>query len=193
MTEAENINAAEAIPDGEASEPMPAEAEAKTEAKTEAETKKEAPEPAEALPPEVKAGEAPTAPPAPEPSPKSDPVGLVDEFRRLERISEEYSGFKALFPDMKISELPEEVEKSIGEGVPLDAACALYRLKREVAGKRAASVNESNRELSPGAVKKAPVNYLTIDEIGAMSRGEVRKNLGFILKSLENQNKNRKE
>lgn len=154
---------------------------------TEEETDTEAAEPA--ADPSPDAGVTPS----PEPSPKSAPVSLVDEFRRLERINEEYSSFRSLFPDMKLSELPDEVEKSISAGVPLDAACALHRVRREAAEKKASAVNESNKKLSSGAVRSSAINYLTIEEIGAMSQGEVRKNLGFILRSLEKQNKNRKE
>ena len=152
----------------------------------------EATEPAAAPAPDAGAEEA-SVTPSPEPSAKSDSGSIVDEFRRLERINEEYSSFRSLFPDMKLSELPDEVEKSISAGVPLDAACALHKLRREAAERLASNVNESNKKLSSGAVRSSSVNYLTIEEIGAMSRGEVRKNLGFIFKSLENQNKNRKE
>lgn len=159
---------------------------------TEEETDTEAAEPAAAPSPDAGAEEAAVTP-SPEPSPKSAPVSLVDEFRRLERINEEYLSFRSLFPDMKLSELPDEVEKSISAGVPLDAACALHRVRREAAEKKASAVNESNKKLSSGAVRSSAVNYLTIEEIGAMSQGEVRKNLGFILRSLEKQNKNRKE
>ena len=104
--------------------------------------------------------------------------------------NKEYSQFRELFPDMSISELPDEVLDSVKGGVPLTAACALYKLRRTVAAAKATAVNESNEKLSSGDVKKAPVNYLTIEEIREMSPGEVKNNYTLILESLKNQNIN---
>lgn len=158
------------------------------------------PEDAEPLP--GTGAEASEAPETPEEAPaqnggdtrqvdaKIDSARHIEELRRIEKLNEEYSSFKELFPDIKISELPDEVEKSVSTGVPLDAACALHKVRREAAEKKAAAVNESNRKLSAGAVKKSASNYLTIEEIRAMSPGEVKNNFNLILKSLENQNKN---
>ena len=153
-------------------EPLPAEAEAP-----------ETPSPAFAD--ETTAVES--APDLPE---KSSAEALVDEFRRLEELNKEYSQFRELFPDMSISELPDEVLDSVKGGVPLTAACALYKLRRTVAAAKATAVNESNEKLSSGDVKKAPVNYLTIEEIREMSPGEVKNNYPLILESLKNQNIN---
>ena len=88
----------------------------------------------EPLPSETEAPETPSpafadettavesAPDLPE---KSSAEALVDEFRRLEELNKEYSQFRELFPDMSISELPDEVLDSVKGGVPLTAAFAL--------------------------------------------------------------------
>lgn len=145
---------------------------------------KEAPEAEKA--PEKAPAEAPEAADTPLPDAKCASAERVEELRRIEKLNEEYSNFKELFPDIKISELPDEVEKSVNTGVPLDAACALHKVRREAAEKKAAEVNESNRKLSAGAVRKSTSNYLTIEEISAMSQLEVRKNFDLVLESLQN-------
>ena len=148
------------------------------------------PLPAEAEAPETPSDETTDAESASDLPEKSSAEALVDEFRRLEELNKEYSQFRELFPDMSISELPDEVLDSVKGGVPLTAACALYKLRRTVAAAKATAVNESNEKLSSGDVKKAPVNYLTIEEIREMSPGEVKNNYPLILESLKNQNIN---
>ena len=100
-------------------------------------------------------------------------------------IDREYTEFSALFPDVSVSSLPDEVWQDVAHGASLAAAYALAEKKRAVAHQRASDSNTSNRSRSAGAVQTTQNHEFSPAEVRAMSSQEVRANLPKIMRSMQ--------
>lgn len=139
-------------------------------------------------PAEMPETEVPAEPENPETQKDISRDPLPDNFGLLcaqERAAAEYAEFTSLFPDMKLSELPDSVAESVRAGVPLTAACALYERRRAAELLEASKANEINSGLS-FAVRQdvSQEGWLSPDEVRGMSPSEVRKNYRRILESM---------
>lgn len=90
--------------------------------------------------------------------------------------------FGALYPDVKVSELPREVRES---ELPLAAAYALYEKKNGCLAERAAEINRRNAERSAGGLASFPEIFYSPEEVRRMSQKEVRDNYEGILRSMK--------
>ncbi len=123
---------------------------------------------------------------------ETPPAPLPDDYELLcarERADREYDEFRSLFPEMKLTELPDSVRESVRSGVPLCAACALYELRRARAVEAAAAVNAANSDLSFALEKSSAADgYFSPEEVREMSPSEVRTNYKKIIESMNHWN-----
>ena len=112
---------------------------------------------------------------------------LKAEREREDRFREEAAALGALFPECDAAALPEEVLADYGKGVPLDAAYALWDRKRVMRELAERESDRLNAEASTGEMTGDGQGdgSFTLDEIRRMPRGEVRRCLDRIYRSLE--------
>jgi hypothetical protein len=114
-------------------------------------------------------------------------IAKLEALKQTEaRILAEIGDFVALFPDVPVEELPDEVWESVRAGAPLAASYALYERKRTAKAKRVAAINQKNASRSPGAAGTDTASeYFTPDEVRRMSRAEVHANYSKIKESMK--------
>lgn len=114
-------------------------------------------------------------------------ISKLEALKQTEaRILAEIGDFVALFPDVPVEELPDEVWESVRAGAPLAASYALYERKRAAKAKRIAAINQKNASRSPGAAGTDTASeYFTPDEVRRMSRAEVHANYSKIKESMK--------
>ena len=114
-------------------------------------------------------------------------IAKLEALKQTEaRILAEIGDFVALFPDVPVEELPDEVWESVSAGAPLAASYALYERKRAAKAKRVAAINQKNASRSPGAAGTDTASeYFTPDEVRRMSRAEVHANYSKIKESMK--------
>lgn len=114
-------------------------------------------------------------------------IAKLEALKQTEaRILAEIGDFVALFPDVPVEELPDEVWESVRAGAPLAASYALYERKRAAKAKRVAAINQKNASRSPGAAGTDTASeYFTPDEVRRMSRAEVHANYSKIKESMK--------
>lgn len=114
-------------------------------------------------------------------------IAKLEALKQTEaRILAEIGDFVALFPDVPVEELPDEVWESVRAGAPLAASYALYERKRAAKAKRVAAINQKNASRSPGAAGTDTASeYFTPDEVRRMSRAEVHENYSKIKESMK--------
>lgn len=123
----------------------------------------------------------------------SEIAALKEQIAKLEalkqteaRILAEIGDFVAIFPDVPVEELPDEVWESVRAGAPLAASYALYERKKISEAKRIAAINAKNASRSPGAAGTDTASeYFTPDEVRRMSRAEVHANYPKIKESMK--------
>lgn len=116
---------------------------------------------------------------------KNEVARLRAELEGTRALADEMSEFHALYPDTPLDTLPDEVRASMGNGIPLAAAYALYEKKRAAAQE----VNRRNALLSCGtAGKNTPSEYFSPDEVRSMSQSDVRANYKKIIESMKKWN-----
>ena len=123
----------------------------------------------------------------------SEIAALKEQIAKLEalkqteaRILAEIGDFCALFPDVPVEELPDEVWESVRAGAPLAASYALYERKKCEEVKRIAAINAKNASRSPGAAGTDTASeFFTPDEVRRMSRAEVHANYSKIKESMK--------
>ena len=124
---------------------------------------------------------------------RSEIAALKEQIAKLEalkqteaRILAEIGDFCALFPDVPVEELPDEVWESVRAGAPLAASYALYERKKCEEVKRIAAINAKNASRSPGAAGTDTASeFFTPDEVRRMSRAEVHANYSKIKESMK--------
>lgn len=107
------------------------------------------------------------------------------KLRRLARIDREFEEFSSLYPEVAISEIPEEIWSSVEQGNSLAAAYALAQHRLALQAKQAQQANASNRARSAGAFSNAENLEYSPSEVRAMSAREVRENLPKIMRSMQ--------
>lgn len=114
---------------------------------------------------------------------------LEEKELRKARILAELGEFSELFPQIGINAIPQKVWESVGEGLPLAAAYALYEKRTEAKNALAQTVNQRNAERSSGAVgRDSGREYFSPGEVRKMSSAEVRKNYNIIIESMKKWN-----
>lgn len=118
---------------------------------------------------------------------------LSGELKKREeltrRMEEEIGDFSGLFPDRKISEIPDGVWNDVRSGIPLAAAYSLYEKREEAKARQAGEVNRRNSELSSGSLgSNEPNEYFSPSEVRKMTREEVHANYSGILESMKRWN-----
>ena len=138
-------------------------------------------------------GEAEKTTLAPSEDPSPSPVDALDDGDGKSPVLHEDGGdgrsirrrelneMLELDPDVRLSEIPEEVWES---GLPLAPAYALYCRRRERAATVAETENRRNREKSPGGIAPMAENYFSPDEVRRMTQSEVRLHYDAILHSM---------
>ncbi len=108
-----------------------------------------------------------------------------ERLLRLERIDHDFNEFAQLYPNVAISQLSDEVWRSVEKGNSLAAAYALAERRQALLQKQAQQANESNRARSAGALHNAESLEYSPAEVRAMSAREVRENLPKIMRSMQ--------
>ncbi len=108
---------------------------------------------------------------------------------RQEKIAEQLNEFSALFPEIAVKSIPDEVWDTVKKGNSLTASYALYERKIQEAAKRIEKINSRNAVSSAGiAGKDLPSEYFSPEEVRKMSQSEVRANFAKIKRSMEKWN-----
>ena len=108
---------------------------------------------------------------------------------RQEKITEQLNEFSALFPDIAVKSIPDEVWDTVKKGNSLTASYALYERRIQEAAKRIERINSKNAVSSAGiAGKDLPNEYFSPVEVRKMSQSEVRANFAKIKRSMQKWN-----
>lgn len=112
---------------------------------------------------------------------------LLDQRdREQKRAMEEMAEFSRLFPTTSVAGIPPEVWQEVESGIPLSAAYALYEKRSRIDRLHAEEINRRNARLSAGSAgASTPNEYLTPEEVRAMSPSEVRENFKRIRESMK--------
>jgi hypothetical protein len=110
---------------------------------------------------------------------------IAERDARDARVEREYAEFRALYPDVPLSELSDAVQKQVESGTPLAAAFALEERKKLLLTKKAEETNIENRHRSSGSVNGTDSPYFSPQEVRAMSRAEIRRNYDRIIESMK--------
>ena len=111
---------------------------------------------------------------------------LDESNKRMLRECEE---FREYFPDSELSSVPDEVWESVKGGVPLAAAYALYSRKNELHKNRINEINQRNKDMSAGSVKRGGEDkFYSPSEVRAMTREQVKSNYTDIIESMRHWN-----
>ena len=102
-----------------------------------------------------------------------------------ERLESEIGEFSEIFPDVPLSEIPDDIWNDVKKGIPLSASYAKHEKKRMMNEAYALSVNNSSAEKSSGSVTGSTDRYYSPDEVRKMSASEVKKNYSHIISSMK--------
>ena len=105
-----------------------------------------------------------------------------------ERLEAEIGEFSEMFPDVPISEIPDEIWNEVKKGLPLSASYARHERKRALSKMKADEVNKNAAEKSSGSVSGTSDHYFTADQVRKMSAAEVKKNYSHIINSMKHWN-----
>lgn len=106
-----------------------------------------------------------------------------------EKLGEDIKCFRELFPDVSADAIPDEVWGSVGEGMTLSGAYAIYQRKMDILGKRAEVINaELERSTPIGLAENDSDSFVSSGEVENMSPSEIKKNYKKILLSLKKWN-----
>jgi hypothetical protein len=105
-----------------------------------------------------------------------------------ERLEGEISEFSEMFPDVPLSEIPDEIWNEVKMGLPLSASYARHERKRTLSQKKAEEANKNAIEKSSGSVTGTSDHYFTADQVRKMSAAEVKKNYSHIINSMKHWN-----
>ncbi len=113
----------------------------------------------------------------------------LEERKRIsERLDGEISEFSEMFPDVPLSEIPDEIWNEVKKGLPLSASYARHERKRTLSQKKADEANKNAIEKSSGSVTGTSDHYFTADQVKKMSAAEVKKNYSHIINSMKHWN-----
>ena len=99
---------------------------------------------------------------------------------------EEFAEFRAMFPDVDLATVPNEVWEGVRQGRALLDSYLRWHTGNEQMRARAGAANERNAAAASPAPVGNPVNpkHYTREEVAKMSPAEVRKNYDTIMKSM---------
>ncbi|MEE0968465.1 MAG: hypothetical protein U0M06_03745 [Clostridia bacterium] len=113
---------------------------------------------------------------------------LEEIKKQSSRLEKEISEFSEMFPDIPLSEIPDEIWSEVKKGLPLSASYARHERKRTNAEKRANDANAAARELTSGSIGRSEENYYSPEDVRKMSASEVKKNYSHIINSMKHWN-----
>ncbi|MBQ9783397.1 MAG: hypothetical protein IJW44_02645 [Clostridia bacterium] len=114
---------------------------------------------------------------------------LAAKEAEQEKTLRELGEFNRLFPEVSIQSVPDQVWHTVGEGIPLSAAYALYEKKQRMDAARAEQINRQNASRSAGrAGRNTAGEYFSPDEVRAMSQKQVHENYAKIMASMKTWN-----
>ncbi len=106
-----------------------------------------------------------------------------------ERMREDITLFRSLFPDVKAEDIPKEVWDAVEQGESLAASFSLYVIRACREDERIRKVNEENDKKAAPRVQSEPgEEYFSPEAVKSMTREEVKKNYNKILSSMEKWN-----
>ncbi len=105
-----------------------------------------------------------------------------------ERLEGEISEFSDMFPDVPLSEIPDEIWSEVKRGLPLSASYARHERKRTLSRMKAEEANKDAIEKSSGSVSGKTDHYFTADQVRKMTASEVKKNYSHIINSMKHWN-----
>lgn len=103
----------------------------------------------------------------------------------MSRLGRECAEFRQLYPEVPLSEIPDDAWDAVRSGVPLPAAFALSERKKVRIEQLAQESNRQNRTRSSGQLGQAAPGYFSYEEVRRMTREEVRENYNNILLSMQ--------
>ena len=106
---------------------------------------------------------------------EANPRALGEEFRRL-------------YPSVAADDVPDEVWQDVQNGIPAEAAYALWERREAVRRETAAEANRRNADGGWGRAERAGEDFLSPDEVRAMTQTEVRRNYARIIESMKHWN-----
>ncbi len=114
-------------------------------------------------------------------------IHKLEELKKSQnRILYELGDFTALFPEIPVEEIPDEVWESVKNGASLAASYALYEKRMAAEALRIARINAKNASKSPGAAGTDTAGeYFSPDDVRRMSRAEVHANYSKIKESMK--------
>ena len=104
------------------------------------------------------------------------------------RLESEISEFSEMFPDVPLSEIPDEIWEEVKGGLPLSASYARHERKRSLSQRKAEEANKNALEKSSGSVTGTSEHYFTAEQVRKMSAAEVKKNYSHIINSMKHWN-----
>lgn len=113
-------------------------------------------------------------------------LSLRDEQDRARaRMDAEFALFSEYFPEVKASEIPQQVFESVKNGSSLSGAYALYLRRAELEKRKIADCNEKNRKMSSGTVVAGEgERYFSPSEVKKMTPAQVKINYDDIVRSM---------
>lgn len=114
-------------------------------------------------------------------------IDALEQFKKnQDRILNELTEFAALFPEIAVDEIPEDVWEAVRKGGALTASYALYEKRKAAEAIRIANINAKNASRSPGAAgTNTAGEYFSPDDVRRMSRAEVHANYSKIKESMK--------
>lgn len=101
------------------------------------------------------------------------------------RLVHETEEFRALYPSIDPTELPDAVWKDVAKGTPIAAAYALFERRRYCIEQKATEYNLANEKRSAGSLEATEKDFYSPAEVRAMSQTEVRANYDKIMRSMQ--------
>ena len=115
-----------------------------------------------------------------------DELASAKEMREnFRRMTDELREFHTLYPEVALSQIPDEVYDAMYAGIPPAASYALYLKREREKQKEADRINNTNRQRSSGSLAAADADYFSPAEVRAMSQSDVRKNYQKIMQSMQ--------
>lgn len=104
------------------------------------------------------------------------------------RLEGEIGEFSEMFPEVSLSEIPEEIWNEVKRGLPLSASYARHERRISLARKKAAEINTAMREMSSGSISGGSDRYLSPEEVRKMTPVQVKENYTHIINSMKHWN-----
>ena len=96
--------------------------------------------------------------------------------------------FRELYPSVSEDDVPDEVWRDVQRGLPAEAAYALWERREAVRREAAEEANRRNADGGWGRAERAGEDFLSPDEVRAMSQSEVHRNYARIIASMKHWN-----